>query len=124
MTQLAIKNVSDRFSLSIRTTGRLIPCWHISNCRVGWDECQMAAMIDDTNCLAPKAPGPSVIKCCYAAIFCSLIPPKSAFLLINMIKKRILFDLASNISLKLCRLDTNPACIAGVLISVPNFSAL
>jgi hypothetical protein len=41
-----------------------------------------------------------------------------------MITKRILSGTAMNTSLKLSRLVTNPACIAGVLISGSNFSAL
>jgi hypothetical protein len=40
------------------------------------------------------------------------------------ITKRILSGTATNTSLKLSRSETNPAYIAGVLISGPNFSAL
>jgi hypothetical protein len=40
------------------------------------------------------------------------------------ITKRILSGTATNTSLKLSRLETNPACMAGVLISSPNFSSL
>ena len=42
----------------------------------------------------------------------------------NTTTKRILLGSAANTSLKLSRLATNPACIAGVLTSHPNFNAL
>jgi hypothetical protein len=69
--------------------------------------------------------GASVIYCCYAAIFRSLTLSKSTFTQIKMITKRILSaGTEMNTSLKLSRLVANPACIDGVLISGPNFSAL
>jgi hypothetical protein len=68
--------------------------------------------------------GPSVIQCCYAAILCSLTPWDSTVTPMKMIIKRILSGTAANTSLKRSRLETNPACMAGVLISDPNFSAL
>jgi hypothetical protein len=48
----------------------------------------------------------------------------SIVMLMKTLTKRILSVTASNTSLKLSRFETNPACIAGVLISDPNFSAL
>ena len=68
--------------------------------------------------------GSSVIKCCYTAISRSLILLNSTVTSMKTITKRILSGTATNTSLKLSRLETNPACIAGVLISRPNFSAL
>jgi hypothetical protein len=46
----------------------------------------------------------------------------SNVLSINVKTKRILLGSVANTSLKLNRLEANPACIAGVLTSCPHFS--
>ena len=66
----------------------------------------------------------SAIHCCYATISRSPILLNSTVTSMKMITKGILTGTAANTSLKLNRLETNPACIAGVLILCPNSSAL
>lgn len=77
--------------------------------------------------LMPSA-GASVIQCCYAATgslelsaFTNKVDSENRNVTFRNGKK---CDFKEKISLNVSRLVTNPACIAGVRISGPNFSAL
>ena len=72
--------------------------------------------------------GASAIQCCYAAIgrrifstLTKMAESKNTIVKFSGAKKIIIDE---KISLKVSRRVVNPACMAGVLTSVPNFSAL
>ena len=77
---------------------------------------------------APHLQGASAIQCCYAATerresstLTDTGESKNANVTLRIANKSIVDE---KISLNVSRLATNPACMAGVLSSRPNFSAL
>lgn len=78
--------------------------------------------------LVSAGPGASAIQCCYAATerresstLTDTGESKNANVTLRNANKSIVDE---KISLNVSRLVTNPACMAGVLSSRPNFSAL
>ena len=78
--------------------------------------------------LVSAGPGASAIQCCYAATerresstLTDTGESKNANVTLRSANKSIVDE---KISLNVSRLVTNPACMAGVLSSRPNFSAL
>ena len=90
----------------------------------GQQLCTDESIQDLKNRIQKLETGASVIKCCYAANLCSLNLPASNITSMKTTTKRIFLGSATNIFLKLSRLETNPACMAGVRTSHPNFRAL